>query len=104
MRISRIVGPCFSLWEMRHLRRNCPPKSLPPRPYPLNNDCMHISGCEVGSLDSGGSCINCGNDGIYDVSCSPCSLKSKSTDDCPVMGQYEYAREPNDKSSEVIQV
>ena len=103
-RISRIVGPCFSCGdEMGHLRRNCP-KNLPPRPYPLYNDCMHISGSEVGILDSGGSCINCGNDGIYDVSCSPVSLEGESTDDCPVMGQYEYAWEPNDKFSEVIQV
>ena len=64
---------------------------------------MHISGCEVGILDSGGSCINCGNDAIYDVSC-PVLLEGESTDDCPVMGNYEYAWEPNNKSSEVIQV
>ena len=89
---------------MGHLKRSCP-NSLPPRPYPLNIDsCMYMYGCEVCSPNECSLGINCGNDGIYDISHSLVSLECKSTDDCLVMENHEYAWEPNDKSSEVIQV
>ena len=68
------------------------------------DDCMHMYGCEVSSPDTGSSGIICGNDCIHDISYSPISLECEPTDDCRVMEMHEYAWEPNDKSSEVIQV
>ena len=58
------------------------------------DDFIHMYWCEFSSRDTGGSGINGGNDGIYDISYSPVSLECKSTDDCLIMGKHDMLGNP----------